>query len=204
MVIIDEKYYKLFESYGRICTYQSCSLIFLEEDEARYVYLIEEGRVRAYTVSKEGKETTLEILKTGRIFGDASFCEHSVRDVTIEAVVPTTLVVVEIQKLVSVLHEHEELMVLMFKHLTESNRHLTHAIKRLIHYDARQKVADFILTSSQEDGLLPYTQQEMSECLALNRVTVSKVIAQMKKEHLVKTSYGHIQMLDEKGLKAIL
>ncbi|MDD6423666.1 MAG: Crp/Fnr family transcriptional regulator [Intestinibaculum porci] len=204
MVIIDQKYYSLFESQGIVRHYAPHEAIFMEEDEARYTYLIEEGRVRVFMNSKDGKETTLEILKAGRIFGDASFCEHSLRSVTIEAVVETRLVVVDTRCLVGVLHEHEELMVLMFQHLTESNQRMTHVLKRLIHYDATQKVADFILTSSEEDGTLPFTQQEMSECLALNRVTVSRVITKLKQQGLIQTSYGSIQIRNKQGLKALL
>ena len=159
--------------------------------------------MRAYIDSRDGKEITLEVLRAGRIFGDASFCKKAVRDVNIQAVTDSIIIKVDAKSLFEVSHQDQELMQLLFEHITDSNRMLTHKIKTLVYYNSKQKVADFLLANEIQQKV-NFTQQEISECLALNRVTVARVITLFKKEGFVKTDYHLITITDQKGLEDIV
>ena len=91
-VSVPEEYFPLFESIGRRMRVRAGEFVFCESDEANDIYLVIEGRVQVYLGSEDGRQTTLEVLKSGRIFGDASFLEHSVRRANIVAVVDTELI----------------------------------------------------------------------------------------------------------------
>lgn len=203
MIIVKEKYFKIFEDIGIKLRLKANDMIFMAEDQAEDTYLIEEGRVRAYIDSRDGKEITLEVLRAGRIFGDASFCKKAVRDVNIQAVTDSIIIKVDAKSLFEVSHQDQELMQLLFEHITDSNRMLTHKIKTLVYYNSKQKVADFLLANEIQQKV-NFTQQEISECLALNRVTVARVITLFKKEGLVKTDYHLITITDQKGLEDIV
>lgn len=203
MIIVKEKYFKIFEDIGVKLRLKANDMIFMAEDQAEDTYLIEEGRVRAYIDSRDGKEITLEVLRAGRIFGDASFCKKAVRDVNIQAVTDSIIIKVDAKRLFEVSHQDQELMQLLFEHITDSNRMLTHKIKTLVYYNSKQKVADFLLANEIQQKV-NFTQQEISECLALNRVTVARVITLFKKEGLVKTDYHLITITDQKGLEDIV
>lgn len=203
MIIVKEKYFKIFEDIGIKLRLKANDMIFMAEDQAEDTYLIEEGRVRAYIDSRDGKEITLEVLRAGRIFGDASFCKKAVRDVNIQAVTDSIIIKVDAKSLFEVSHQDQELMQLLFEHITDSNRMLTHKIKTLVYYNSKQKVADFLLANEIQQKV-NFTQQEISECLALNRVTVARVITLFKKEGLVKTDYHLITITNHKGLEDIV
>ncbi len=203
MIIVKEKYFKIFEDIGIKLRLKANDMIFMAEDQAEDTYLIEEGRVRAYIDSRDGKEITLEVLRAGRIFGDASFCKKAVRDVNIQAVTDSIIIKVDAKSLFEVSHQDQELMQLLFEHITDSNRMLTHKIKTLVYYNSKQKVADFLLANEIQQKV-NFTQQEISECLALNRVTVARVITLFKKEGFVKTDYHLITITDQKGLEDIV
>lgn len=205
MVIIDEKNYSAFEKIGQIITFKPRETIFMDEDEASATFLIEFGKVRAFAVSKDGRETTFEVLEKGRIFGEGSFCDKAIRDVSIETLTATRLVAIENSQLVELMHQSTELMMLIFQHLIESNNMLLHALKRLINYDSHQKVADFLLEISHgHNGTLTYSQQDISECLAMNRVTVARVLKDFKDQEFIQTAYGKLIILNAEGLKALL
>lgn len=205
MVIIDEKNYSALEEIGQIIMLKPKETIFMDEDEANATFLIEYGKVRAFAVSKEGRETTFEVLEKGRIFGEGSFVDKAIRNVSIETLTTTRLVVIENTRLIDLMHKNTELMMCFFQHLIESNNMLIHAMKRLINYDSHQKVADFLLELSHgKNTTLTYSQQDISECLAMNRVTVARVLKDFKDQGLVKTSYGKLSVLNVKKLRALL
>ena len=61
MIVIPDKYFCVFENAGMKRIYHEKEIIFMTEDAADSVYLIESGRVRVYIPGIEGKDTTLAV-----------------------------------------------------------------------------------------------------------------------------------------------
>ncbi len=209
-VNIPERYFASFRGGGRVQRFQAGETIFQQGDLATHLYLVTMGRVRVYTLSREGQEATLEVLEAGRIFGDSSLLAGAHRAVSIQAVTPVELVSCRTEALVELCGHSRELMVLLFQHMAETCNYLTHQVVRLVHYDSRQRVADFLLCESASRGqtraedVLPYSHEEIAQSVSLNRVTVSRVLAEFKRQGLVGSHYRGIQLLDRAALAAIL
>lgn len=209
MIRIPEKYFDIFCKIGVQKSYQKGEIIYLQNDSADYLYLILSGRVRVYTLSASGRETTLEIIEKGRIFGESSFLNEHVRPTTVSAVNQVLLVSCSIQKLVPLLSESPELMTLLFQHLSETCNHLSRKIYRLTNYDCYQRVSSFLLEETSfpnkdkgiAENVLPYTHKEIAETLGMNRVTVSRVLSHLASQNLIQNNYGKIKILDREKLK---
>jgi len=203
---IPQAYFPLFRSAGHIRRLPPGTNIFTQGEPAAYIYLVTSGRVRAFALSTEGQETTLEVLETGRIFGDSSFLSGTHRTVTIRTVTAAEIVVCRTDRLVQLCRGSEEVMVLLFQHMAETCNYLTHQVTRLVHYNSRQKVADFLLCESASRGLdaLPYTHEEIARSVSLNRVTVSRIIGELKSQGLIDGRYGVIRVLDRAALQRLL
>lgn len=204
-VVIDQKYFCLFESIGKRIRFYPGKFVFCESDEANEIYLIVKGRVQVYLGTSSGKQTTIEVLKEGRIFGDASFLEHSVRKANIVAITDVELICCRITDLIPILQENSELALLMMRHLTSTCNYLTNTINRLVNYDSIQKVADFLLTETNpNEPVIPYTHSDVAGCLNLNRVTVSRIMGKFKAEGAVEYGRGKIRVLKRQKLEELL
>ena len=204
-IIIPENYFYLFESVGERCVLPSKTVIFYESDDANDICLLIKGRVRAYLSSSQGKQITLEVLKKGRIFGDGSFLNHSVRKANMATITDAEFIRCHITDLMPILQKNNDLMILMLQHLTSTCNYLTHTIERLVNYNSTQKVADFLLIET-DDGRksIPYTHEDIAGCLDMNRVTVSRIMKKLKEENAVEYEYGIVSVTDAKILKHIL
>lgn len=211
MTRIPEKYFQIFCQIGTQKSYAKDEIIYLQNDSADFLYLVLSGRVRVYTLSSAGRETTLEIIEKGRIFGESSFLSEHVRPTTVAAINPVRLVLCSIQKLIPELSRCPELMTLLFQHLSETCNHLSRQIYRLTNYDRYQKISSFLLEETHipnedkgiQENILPYTHAEIAETLGMNRVTVSKVLSQFTEQGFIQNSYGKIMILDRKKLKEV-
>lgn len=209
MTKIPEKYFTYFQQIGTLKTYTKDEIIYLQNDSADFLYLIVKGRVRVYTISSAGHETTLEIIEKGRIFGESSFLSERIRPTTVAAVNSVTLILCNVQNLIPLLCGSPELMTLLFQHLSETCNHLSHQIYRLTSCDRFQQIADFLLeetsAANYDKGItensIPYTHEEIGGILGLNRVTVSRVLSQFSHQGLIQTNYGKITILDREGLE---
>lgn len=205
-VIIPAEFLSVLSTTGTTQFYRPKAKIFTQGDIASNFYVVAKGRVRVYTISPDGQERTIEILEAGRIFGDSSFIANSRRTVTIEAVVGSQIVCLQTEQLVGLCAASKQLMELVFQHMAQTCNYLTHQIVQGGHYDSTQKVAAFLLGESANRGTdsLPYTHQDIAESVALNRVTVSRVMSKLKQQGMVEIKYGHIKITDRTSLKNLL
>lgn len=196
----------LFRMAGRAQQLPAGTMIFTQGEPASHFYLVASGRVRAFALSAEGQETTLEVLEAGRIFGDSSFLGGAVRSVTMETVVASEIILCRAETLVRLCHQSQELMLLLFQHMAETCNYLTHQVTRLAHYNSREKVADFLLceSGSRERNELPYTHEEIAHSVSLNRVTVSRILTEFRAAGWIDSQYGRIRIIDREALRAVL
>ena len=83
---INDNLFHYFEEAGTIVTYHPNDIIYMEEDNSTSLYLVIKGRVRVYSMTSSGDEITFDILDRGRIFGESSFFQNSLRPTTVEAI----------------------------------------------------------------------------------------------------------------------
>ena len=205
-VVIPKELLSVFRMSGEKEIHKAKSKIFTQGEEASHFFIITKGRVRVYTILSNGKERTIEVLEEGRIFGDSSFLTDKKREVTIEAVVDSDVICYRSEELIDMCTKSESLMRLIFQHMADTCNYLTRQIVQSSQYNSIQKVAYFLLTEShtRHQDTLPYTHEEIAASIALNRVTVSKIISKFKTEGLVDVKYGYIEICDRDALKKIL
>ena len=203
-ISVPEKDFHYFEQAGSIVKYQTGEYIFARGDKANTVYVIKSGRALVSITTESGREFSFEVLKKGHIFGDGSFVKHYTREVDISAVTDMEVIVCKTERLLPVLAEHPDLMLLMFQHITVVTNDLSHQIVRMMQYDSIQKVADFILSCTENSSSMPYTHSDIASSLGMNRVTVSNVMKDLRNRKLIDYSYGIVTVKDRDGLFSLL
>jgi len=204
-VIINKELMNQIRPYGTIKTYRSNEFIYMEEDPASFLYIIQSGRIRAFLVGKNGESITLEVLKKGRIFGDSALMSHTTRPVNIQAVTDVTILVIPINDVIRMTHQNQELMLLLFEHMEELIARLTRQIYALTTYNTTQKIANFLIEETNHGKeTLPYTHENIAECLGISRVSVSRNIKKMQESGAVDYHYGIVKVLDIKQLEELL
>ena len=205
-VQIPEKYFSVFFSVGRVTEFPAEANVFMQGDAASDLFLITRGRVRAYSLSPAGKETTIEVMEAGRIFGELSLLSGTCRSVSIQTVTDCQIVTAATEKLLPLCLDSEELTMLIFRHMADACNYLTHQISRLVQYDSVQRVADFLLCEAESRGCtkLPYTHQEIADSVSLNRVTVSRILSDFKEKGWIDSHYGSISILSPGDLRGLL
>lgn len=205
-VQIPEKYFTVFYAAGRAAEFPAGANVFMQGDAASDLFLITKGRVRAFALSPAGKETTLEVMEAGRIFGELALLSGSFRSVSIMTVTDCQIVTAPTEKLLPLCLDSEELTMLIFRHMADTCNYLTHQISRLVQYDSVQKVADLLLCESESRGCaeLPYTHQEIADSVSLNRVTVSRILSDFKEKGWIDSHYGSVSILSPGALRGLL
>ena len=209
---ISENLYPYFEKTGKLLCYEPGETIYFQGDSAEHLFFVKNGRVRAFYLTRSGKELTFEIVEKGRIIGESSFLSQSVYPVSVAAVNQVQILACDLKQLYGYMEESPALMHVMLQLLTKTCNHLTEQLRRVTLYDRYQKVASFLLHETafpdKDRGVsrqgIPYTQEELAVSLGMNRVTVSKVLGEWKKKKIISTTYGHIYIQNRDYLESLL
>lgn len=205
---IKQELFHYFEKAGMKRKYRAQDIIYMQEEDAKYLYLIIKGRVRVYDISTSGQEMTYDILDKGRIFGESSFFQNAYRPTTVCAINDVELILCKLEDLYPYLHESSELTISLLQMMNETNNHVTKLLRWAQTYNRYEKVAAFLLDLTKQDniykdiidGVIPYTHQEIASSTGLARVTVTKILNQFSNEGYIKMKYGKIKVIDKEGL----
>lgn len=208
-VIIPDDLFPYFEIYGTRKNYAPGEMIRPEAQNNERLYLVESGRVRVYCSNASGRELTLRIMGKGRLIGEDVFVEFTGAKTAVSAVNEVTVVSCSVEELFPYIVESEALLRAILRHLTGTNISLTRHLKRIAIYDSRQKMASYLYEETREDSpsrnivdhVLPYSHDQLSVCLGLNRVTVSRILDEFREKGYISTAYRKIQVCDFEGLR---
>jgi CRP/FNR family cyclic AMP-dependent transcriptional regulator len=94
---------------GRMVEFVGKQEIFCQGDAADSVMYIQKGSVKLTVVNETGKEAVVAIFGPGDFFGEGGMVGQAVRMGTAKALLPTTIIIVEKDKMMSMLHAEHDL-----------------------------------------------------------------------------------------------
>jgi CRP-like cAMP-binding protein len=122
----------------KVVEYQAAEVIFSQGDPCESVLYIQTGGVKLSVVSKTGKEAIVAILGPRDFFGEGALAGQPVRMGTATATTASTVLVVEKQPMMQLLHEQHAL----------SDRFIAYVLARNIRIEA--DLVDQLFNSSEK------------------------------------------------------
>jgi CRP/FNR family cyclic AMP-dependent transcriptional regulator len=122
----------------KVVEFQRAETIFSQGEPAKKVFYIKLGGVKLSVVNAVGKEAVVAILGPGDFFGEGCMAGQPLRMGTANAITPTTLLVIEKEEMIRVLH-HEHAL---------SDRFISHMLARNIRVE--EDLVDQLFNSSEK------------------------------------------------------
>jgi CRP/FNR family cyclic AMP-dependent transcriptional regulator len=92
----------------KVVKFRGKETVFAQGDPAKNVMYIQEGGVNLAVVNENGREAVVAVLGPGDFFGEGCLAGQSICMATATAIAPTTVLVIEKDEMLRVLHrEHE-------------------------------------------------------------------------------------------------
>ncbi|MGD0964110.1 MAG: Crp/Fnr family transcriptional regulator [Candidatus Acidiferrales bacterium] len=181
----------------KIVEYPKKATIYAQGDPAKTVLYIQQGGVRLSVVNGTGKEAVVAILKPGDFFGEGCLASQPVRIGAATAVSPTTVLVIERDEMIRVLHaEHEFSDRFISYMLTRNIRIEADLVDQLFNSTEKRLARALLLLArygkdDQPQRVLPKISQEMlAETIGTTRSRVNLFLNKFKKMGFIKYNGG--------------
>jgi CRP/FNR family transcriptional regulator, cyclic AMP receptor protein len=171
----------------KVSEFQEKQIIFSQGADSKNVMYIQKGGVKLSVVNDVGKEAVVAILGPGDFFGEGCLSGQSIRIGTATAITPTTLLVIEKQEMIRVLHEERELSDRFISYmLSRSLRTEQDLIDQLFNSTEKRLARTLLLLAryGKEDqpAMVPKVSQEMlAEMIGTTRTRVNLFMNKFKK-----------------------
>lgn len=175
--------------------YDAGQMVYLQGTVPRCFYYLKSGEARSFLSLDSGEERVLTVHRSGDLMGEASFFDNCPRVSSAMATVECEIYSIDQRQLDAAFQKHPELALPMLQYLARTVRILSHHVGSAS-LPARQRIARYLLDQPVgSDGALHSTHEEIGQGVGVSRVTVSRVLAQLAREGLVRTDYGRLVLL---------
>ncbi len=182
--------------------------IFSEGDDGNGFYVVAEGKVKIYKVSTEGKEQILHIYGPGNPFGEVPVFSGQKFPANAQALVKSHLLFFPKTAFVDLISKNPSLSLNMLAVLSMRLRQFTVQIENLSLKEVPGRLASYLiyLADEQETGdlvSLNISKGQLASLLGTIPETLSRILAKMSSQNLIKVIGRDIKLLDRSGLEEL-
>jgi CRP-like cAMP-binding protein len=184
---LDEKHD--FKNYSRD------AFIYFPNDNADYIYMVANGRVKIGHYLDDGKEVVKAILTTGEIFGELALAGEEKRNDFAQAMDDnTTVCPLGIVDLKNLMKEDKELSFKLLKLVGLRLMKLERKLELLVFKDARTRIVEFLRDAAAWKGkkvgfetMIPtkLTHKDIAALTGTSRQTVTTILNELKEQNLI-------------------
>ena len=193
--------------------YPKGSVMLVEGHGARGVYVLCSGRVKLSITSAEGKALIVRIARPGDLLGIHATLAGHPYEATAETLAPSRVDFITRKDLL-ILLEHQKstglgLAIAISKDFTEF---VDHARVLLLSVSAAEKLARLLLRLGDEFGertstgvrvRTMLTHEEIAQMIATSRETVTRVLSDFRRKHIISSTDHGILVRNRKGLESV-
>ena len=187
------------------------TILFVEGQPSRGVFIVCSGRVKLFTSSAEGKTVILRFASPGEILGLAGTLSGKPYEVWAQTTQATQTRFVERERFVEVMRRHSGFALQVANQLAESYcSGIAGMLVMGYSRPASQKLARFFLdwyksnrTLHEEDGArLTLTHEEIAQAIGTSRETVTRLLSGFKKKGLIQWKGCNLVLTDRAALES--
>jgi CRP/FNR family transcriptional regulator len=206
---LSEEEFRKLKDVFQVKTYRKNQIIFLEEDTGSYMYVILSGKVKVTKSTAAGKETILAIHQAGDFFGEMALLDGKTSPAAVSAMEDSKIAMISQHDFRCLLMANEKVVRQIVQVLCSRLRQVWAQVQNLSYSTADDRIRAGILQLSRKHGVqdargiiidLKITHQELAELVGTSRETVTRTLAQLKKQGILRLENRRIIVLRPREL----
>lgn len=186
---------KELESLEFTTNYPPEAVLFVEGQAPGVVFVVLRGRVKLSVCSRNGKTLILRIAEAGEMLGVSALVSSHPYEATAETLEAAEISFLKRADILRLMREHNELALWLAENVSHAYSFTCRDMRNLIlAQSASGKLARFLVESLDKYGSpkqpgrmkLGLTHEEMAQMIGSSRKTVTRTLAEFKKQHFVE------------------
>ncbi len=194
----------------QVGSYPAGHIFHTPNEAGTHVFLLQQGRVRIYKLSPEGRALTLLVLHPPSLFGEMALIGPGIHDTCAEAMTECLVARIEREALRAFLSRHPGAAIDLMELMGARLRTMEQRLADIAFKSVPQRLAALLLDLAGDpaDGATPatlvrYTHQQLAEMIGAYRETVTKALGDMREANLIRIADDAIVLVDLAQLRRL-
>ena len=181
---------------SKVVKYQRGEVVFSQGDPGDDVRYIQTGAIKLSVLSRIGKEAVVAMLAAGDFFGEGALAGQSVRIGTATAVVPTTVLVIEKEAMIRLLHEEPAFSDRFISYMLTRNMRIEADLVDQLFNSSEKRLARTLLLlarygqANPQRRLPKISQETLADMIGSTRSRVNFFMNKFRKLGLIEYNGG--------------
>ena len=173
------------------------------------MFLLASGLVEICHLTSDGKKSILTFVEPGEMFGELAMFDPSQRDEYVEAVEPSTVVVIPTAEMHHLMAQCADVALAITKMIGLRRHRIERRLKNLLFLSNRERLIHLLLDLADQfgwqaaDGIrlrVKLTHQDLANLIGSTRETVTVILGLLKAEGSIDGGRQKIILGDAEGL----
>jgi CRP/FNR family transcriptional regulator len=197
-----------FEAIRMTAAYPKGSVLYVEGQEARGVFVLCRGRVKLSCSSRGGRTLILELAEPGEVLGLSAVISGRPHELSAETTETCQLSFVRREDFLRLLRADTEMCFRAAENLSNEYHAACKEVRSLgLSRTAAEKFAGLLLDwNGKTEGSavrVPFTHEEIAEMIGTSRETVSRLFASFRRRQILQTQGTVLQIRNEPMLRKL-
>ena len=171
--------------------------LFWEGDPCAGLHIIEQGFVKLYRLSPQGRQYIVRVLQEGDTCNEVPTFDGGTNPVNVEALETTRVWVIQADILHDLLRAHPEFAQKVIDNLANNLRGLVRMVSEMAFYQVTHRLARLISQQpSDELSGSPWTQEQLAARLGTVREVVARSLKELERSGAIQMEKRRIEVSD--------
>jgi CRP/FNR family transcriptional regulator len=184
-------------------------ILFTADDPSEGLYIVLSGSMRAFRVSRSGREQTIHVEHAGGTLADVPALDGGPYPSTAIAEEDSELLFLGKEKLRSLMLQYPEMALAALSYIARKLRKIAAKVEQLALMDVGQRLASLLLDEAHEitphpkDGVsffLPSSHSQIAAQLGTVREIVTRGLNKLARQNIIEIRGHHVTVLDMSAL----
>jgi CRP-like cAMP-binding protein len=194
---LDDGLLNQIAAHMQLREYERGEALFWEGDPCAGLHIIEQGFVKLYRLSPQGRQYIVRVLQEGDTCNEVPTFDGGTNPVNVEAMEPTRVWVIQANILRERLVQHPEFAQKVINNLARQLRELVKMVSEMAFYQVTHRLARLISEQAPEElSGPPWTQEQLAARLGTVREVVARSLKELERSGAIQLDKRRIEVLD--------
>lgn len=186
--------------------YNKKETIYREGSNARHLFFIAKGKVKAFKTNEFGKEFITQVYHPGDFFGYQDILQSNAYSESAMSLEESEICSMTREDFLDLLYKDHEISARFIKMLANNIVDKEEQLLNLAYNSVRRRVADNLMrlyraVQDESSQVITITREDLANMVGTAKETVIRTLSDFKDENLIRLEGSHIHILDPDKLE---
>ena len=198
---LSEERLKEIAAQTQLRGFERGEVLFWEDDPCAGLHIIEEGSVKLYRLSPQGRQYIIRVLQEGDACNEVPAFDGGANPVNVETLERSRVWVIDAGLLRSLVRAHPDFALKVLSNFGKNLRGLVRMVSEMAFYQVTNRLARLISELPAEEPRPHLTQEQLAAQLGTVREVVARSLKELERSGAIRIEDRRIHIADDTVLR---